>query len=86
MPSEELAGAGKVWEGGQRSVLYPPLLQEPLLTLLYSIKLNMKVLELLRPWQRCPMAGRINTSTPLQLTSTLSVSLAPVLCNAQEAC
>jgi hypothetical protein len=86
MPSEELAGAGKVWEAGQRSVLYPPLLQEPLLTLLYSIELNMKVLELLRPRRRCPMGDRINASAPLQLASALSVSLAPALCDAQEAC
>jgi len=87
MPSEELAGAGKVWEAGQRGQSYsPPPLQEPLLTLLYSIESNMKVLELLRPQRRCLMAGKIDASAPLQLASAPAVSLAPALYDAQEAC
>ena len=45
----------------------------------------MKVLELLRPQWRCPIGDRIDASAPLQLASALSVSLAPVLCDAQEA-
>jgi hypothetical protein len=90
MPSEELAGAeparGRLGSWVERSVLYPPPLQEPLLTLLYSIESNMKVLELLRPQWRYPMAGRIDASAPLQLASALSVSLAPTLYDAKEAC
>jgi hypothetical protein len=47
----------------------------------------MKVLELLRPQRRCPMGDQIDASALLQLVSALSVSfsLAPALCDAQEA-
>jgi hypothetical protein len=45
----------------------------------------MKVLELLPPQRRCPMGDRIDASAPLQIASASSVSLAPALCDAQEA-
>jgi hypothetical protein len=47
----------------------------------------MKVLELLRPQQRRLIGDRIDASAPppLQLASAPSVSLAPALCDAQEA-
>jgi len=49
MPSESWPARGS-WEAGKRGQSYnPPPLQEPLLTLLYSVEFNMKVLELLRP-------------------------------------
>jgi len=57
----------------------PPLLQEPLLTLLYSVESNMKVLELL---QRRPNGDRIDAFAPLQLASASSVSLTLALYNA----
>jgi hypothetical protein len=87
MPSEGWPARGS-WEGGQRGQSYTPfLLPEPLLTLLYSIGLNMKVLELLRPQRRRLMGDQINASEPLQLASAPSLSLAPApaLCDAQEA-
>ena len=49
----------------------------------------MKVLELLRPQWRRPIGDRIDASAPLQLASapsvSLSLSLVPALCDAQEA-
>jgi hypothetical protein len=91
MPSEGWPARGS-WEGGQRGQSYTPLLlPEPLLTLLYSIWLNMKVLELLRPQRRRLIGDQIDASEPLQLASAPSLSLAPApapapaLCDAQEA-
>jgi hypothetical protein len=70
-----------VWQRGRS---YIPPLPEPLLTLLYSIESNMKVLELLRPqWHRL-IGDQIDASAPQQLTSA-SVSLTPALCDAQKA-
>jgi GTP cyclohydrolase III len=75
-----------VWQRGRSYIPPPP--RAPLLTLLYSIESNMKVLELLRPQWHRPMGDQINASVPQRLTSA-SVSLAPTpapaLCDAQKA-